>query len=472
MDVQVESLSSVRRRMKYAVSAATVGAAFASVIAKINNRARLPGFRPGKAPAAMIERMYGSDVRRQVLDKVLQDTVFSAIDKAGIRAVGRPEVEELSELRRDAELQVTVQVEVLPELALGGYDGAELQADAVVADEADLAAALEDKARSRAEWVTASDAAGPGDEVELDFLAQQIDSEDAPMSGEKRRVLLGSGRLHGLVEGVAQGLTGGESVERTVTAGDNDAPFTAGSNVAIKVTVHEVQRQVIPAIDDELAKDLGEADLAALKASLQAKLDSEAQQASRDLQRRAAVDHLMASNTIEVPPSVVESYVDEQVRRAFGQLDRRMVEMLRGYLDSMRQRMAGDAEKALRRSLALEAIAKDHSIAVDDAAVDAEIERLAQQTEGRKEMVRRQYANEQGREELRRRLQHEQAMDLLVSKAKLSLGATRSIAASKAAAQAADDAAQAAAEAEDAALESAAHGEPGHVHDEHCSHDH
>jgi trigger factor len=470
MDVQVESLSQVRRRMKYAVPATTVGAAFSSVIAKINARAKLPGFRPGKAPAAMIERMYGSDVRRQVLDKVLQDTVFSAIDKAGIRVVGRPEVEELSDLRRDAELQVTVQVEVLPELSLSGYEGVALVADAVQADAADLDQALEEKARSRAEWVTASDAAGAGDEVELDYLARQVDSEDAPMSGEKRRVLLGSGRLHSLIEGVALGLKGGESVERTVTAGEADAPFAAGSEVSVQVTVHEVQRQEIPAIDDELAKDLGERDLAALKASVQAKLQDEARQATRDLQRRAAVDQLIAANTIEVPTSVVESYVDEQVRRAFGQLDRRMMEMLRGYLDSMRRRMATDAEKSLRRSLALEAIAKDHSITVDDATVDAEIERLVQQAEGRKETVRRQYAQEQAREELRRRLQHEQAMDLLVQKASMSVGVTRSLAESKAAVQAADDAAQAAAEAEEDSA--AAQGEAGHVHDEHCGHDH
>lgn len=430
MNVQVEAVSSVRRRMRYAVPALQVGSAFTSVIAKINAKARLPGFRPGKAPGAMIERMYGTEVRRQVLDKLLADTVFTAIEKADLRAVGRPEVEELSDLARDRELQVTVQVEVLPDLELSGYEGAALSAKTVVADEADVSDALEQKARERGEWASVEGGAGPGDEVELDFSASG-DGAEAPLSGEKRRVVLGDGQLNKLVEAAIVGVKAGESVDKTVTAGADDAPFSEGAEVKITGSVHEVRHLAIPAIDDEFAKDLGEADLAALTAKVQAEVHAEAERRSRELKRGAAVDNLVAVNTIEVPSSVIDGYVDEQLRRSFGNLDQRMMQVLGGYIQQMRGRMAKDAEQALRRSLALEAIAKSQKIEVSDDEVAAELDKLLAENPGRAAGLRRQYSQPEAREELRRRVQHEKSMDYLVSVAQFSDAETLSVRAAR-----------------------------------------
>lgn len=461
MNVQVEAVSSVRRRMRYAVPAVQVGSAFTSVIAKINAKARLPGFRPGKAPGAMIERMYGTEVRRQVLDKLLADTVFTAIEKADLRAVGRPEVEELSDLARDRELQVTVQVEVLPDLELSGYEGAELSAKAVVADADDVAEVLEQKARERGEWASVDGGAGPGDEIELDFSASGEGAE-APLSGEKRRVVVGDGQIHKLVEAAILGVKAGESVEKTVTASATDAPFAEGAEVKVTATLHEVRHLVIPAVDDEFAKDLGEADLAALTAKVQAEVEAEAERRSKELKRGAAVEHLVTVNTIEVPSSVIDGYVDEQLRRSFGNLDQRMMQVLGGYIQQMRGRMAKDAEQALRRSLALEAIAKSQNIEVSDDEVAAELDKLVAENPSRAAAVRRQYSQPEAREELRRRVQHEKSMDYLVSVAQFSSAETVTVRAAREE-NAKRRAAQMAGEIED---EGAEH---DHDHDhEHC----
>lgn len=431
MNIQVEAVSSVRRRMRYAVPALQVGSAFSAVVAKINAKARLPGFRPGKAPSAMIERMYGTEVRRQVLDKLLSDTVFTAIEKADLRAVGRPEVEELSELARDRDLTVTVQVEVLPDLNLSGYEGAELTASVVEPDGEDVAAALEAKAREKGEWVTVEDGAENGDEVEIDFTAQVQGSEEAPLSGQKRRVLLGDGRLNKLVETALVGAKTGEMLEKTVTASEGDAPFADGAEVAIHATVYEVRRMAIPAVDDEFAKDLGEPDLAALTAKVQAEVQAEAERRTKEFKRAAVVDHLVTVNAIEVPGSVVDGYVDEQLRRSFGQLDERMMQVLGGYIQQMRGRMAKDAEQALRRSLALESLAKKQEITVDDAQAVAEVDRLTAENPSGAAQLRRQYGTPAAREELCRRIQHEKTMDYLVSVATFTAGAALTLRAAR-----------------------------------------
>jgi trigger factor len=461
--VEVETLGQIRRRLRYAVPAEHVGAAFGAVITRINAKTRLPGFRPGKAPAAMIERMYGSDIRRQVLDKVLKDTVFKALEKAAVRAVSSPEVEELSELKRDADLHVTVQIEVMPELELTGYEGAALSADSVAADAEDVAEALNQKAKERAEMASIEGPAAEGHEVEIDFSAQQVGSDDAPTVGQKRVVALGSGHLPEEIEAAILGAKTGDHIEKTVTAGETSRHFTPGAEVQLTITLHDVKHSVVPALDDELAKDLGFDSLDAWKTSVTKKLHDESIERSRDLQRRAAVEHLLGANTIEVPRAVVERYVDNQVYSAFGNLPEETRRMLGGYLQSLRGKLAKDAETALRRSLAVESVAKGQDIVIDDDAVEAEIERLKAQSPERADAIARQYTGEDEKGTLKVRLQHDKAMDYLVSQAAWTIGEPKSLRAVRA-----DEVAkQASVDAEE--MDDHDH---DHDHDHHDHHDH
>lgn len=463
MDVKTESLSQVRRRVTFAIPAAKVNAAFASVAQRYADKAKIPGFRPGKAPASVIERMFGADLRRAVLDKLLQDNVFAAIDAAALKAVGRPEVEELSELKKDAELQVTAAVEVLPDLELTGYEGAELSVEAVQATEADLTDALETAARARTTWSDVDGPAEPGDELTVTYTLTEEGSDADPVQGDKATVTLGSGQPNAVLDRALTGATAGKHIEAMVSAEEGEAPFAAGAAVWVVADVDAVKRAVVPAIDDALAVQMGHPDLATWKAAEQAKLEEDASRRSRDLRRRAALDNLLAHNSVEVPQSVVESYVDEQLRRMFGNLTRDNLRGLEQFLGGMRASLAKDAESALRRSLALESIASTAAIAVPADDVQAEIDKLVAEEPGRAALLRRQYANASARTELEKRIQHERTMDWLVDKATFTVTATKSIAEAKAPAPAA--------EAEEAA-EALAHGEEGHVHDENCDHDH
>jgi trigger factor len=463
MDIKTESLSQVRRRVTFAIPAVKVNAAFASVTQRYADKAKIPGFRPGKAPAGMIERMYGADLRRAVLDKLLQDNVFAAIEQAELKAVGRPEVEELSELKKDTDLQVTAAVEVLPDLELTGYEGAALTADAIEATDADVQDALEEAARSKGEWQDLDGSAEKGDELTVTYTLTESGSDADPVQGNKEAVLLGSGKPNTLLDRALAGAKAGDHIDALVTAEEGDEGFAAGAAVHVVADVDGVKRFAIPAVDDALAVTLGHADLAAWKAAETTKLQEDATRRTRDLRRRAALDNLLATNSVEVPASVVESYVDEQLRRMFGNFRREDMRGLEQFLGSMRANLAKDAESALRRSLALESIAGVAAIAVSTEDVQAEIERLVAEESGRKELLRRQYANEQARTELEKRIQHERTMDWLVDKAAWTAGATKSLREAKAPAEVA---------AIEDAIDVAAEAEVGHVHDENCNHDH
>lgn len=448
MNVQTENLSTVRRRIRFTIPAEKVNAAFASTTAKISAKARIPGFRPGKAPSAMIERQFGVEVRRDVLDRLLQDHVFTAIEEAGVRAVGRPEVESFSDLKRGEAMQVAVVVEVLPEIELTGYQGAELTADEVYADEHDLENALEAKARGRAEWVPVEDGAQPGDEIVVDYLMTP-QGEGAPVSAERRRFTIGDGRAPAQVDEAVLGSKPGDHIEKEVATEAGDVMFGTVPAVALDITVHEVQRQEFPKVDDELAKDLGLGNLEELRAQVQSDLDRQVLEANRELRRKVAVDNLLALNPIEVPSSVTDAFVDEQLERTFGRMAQRDLKGIEDIIRRLRKDLARDAEVAMRRSLALGAVAKDANLEATDEEVEARLEEMGAREPLRKDAIRKHYTAPEAREELRRRVVNDKAMDLLVATSQWSTGTRK-------------------------ALHQGQDGGPAdeHEHDDHAGHDH
>lgn len=426
MNVQIENLSTVRRRIRFTIPAEAVNAAFVSTTAKISAKARIPGFRPGKAPSAMIERQFGVEVRRDVLDRLLQGNVFTAIEEAGVRAVGRPEVESFSDLKRGEAMQVAVVVEVLPEIELTGYEGAELIADEVYADEHDLENALEEKARGRAEWVPVEDGAQPGDEIVVDYVLTP-QGEGEPVSAERRRFTIGDGRAPAQVDEAVLGSKPGDHIEKEVAVEAGDVMFGTVPAVAIDVTVHEVQRQEIPKLDDELAKDLGLPDLDALRAQVQAALDRQVTEANRELRRKVAVDNLLAVNPIEVPSSVTDAFVDEQLERTFGRMAQRDLKGIEDIIKRLRKDLTRDAEAAMRRSLALGEVAKQAKVEASHDEVEARIEDMGAREPLRKDAIRKHYAALDAREELRRRLVNEKAMDHLVAASQWTVGTRKAL---------------------------------------------
>ncbi len=453
LDVQVETLGQVRRRLRFSVPQAQVSAAFAQTTAKFAGKVRVAGFRPGHAPAAMIERMHGVEIRRAALDDLLKVWVFKAIQSTDLKPVGRPEVESVGELARDKPLTVQVMCEVLPTLALTGYEGAALTVDTIVADATDVDEALEQKARERAEQLAVETGLQNGDEAVASWTITD-EGADAPReTADQRRFVVGAEHVPFEVNELAL-----NAVVGTEAVADRPAEGTLTAR-KVTLTLHEAHRTEIPKLDDEFAKDLGHADLAALRVAVQAEVEADVAKRNLEARRNAAVDHLLAQNEVELPASFVDELVDQQLAQSFGHLDEKMLKSLGRFFQQMRVDMRKSTESALRRGLALEALADKLEILPDDAAIDAKLEELIAQNPSRQERLKRDYQGEQGRDELRRRARSDRAMDELVRLATFTEGAQKTLRAAKAPTpqELADDGEM-------------GHDHDEHVHDENCNH--
>jgi len=458
MDVKLETVSQVRRRLTFTIPASTVAAAFAAMTQRFAAKTRVPGFRPGKAPASMIERMHGTEIRRAVLDKLLQDHVFKAITQADVRPASQPEIESVGEVRRDLALPVTCSVEVLPDLHPTGYQGAELSVPQIVPDDADLEEALERKCRERAEYAPVEGGMEPGDEVTVDYaLVPQGAHAGIPVLAEARRFTVGSGTVPAVVDEVVRGAKADDKLERTVTVAEDGHGLAAGTEVALTVTVREGQRLVIPALDDAFAVDVGATDLAALRAKTQEDLAREAERRNLELRRKTAIDHLLAHNPVEVPQAIVERLVDEQLGKMFGSLSEQQVRQLAGPLRQLRGQFAATARAEVAQNLLIQALATDAGVDVDEPEIETRLEQLVAEDPDRADALRRRYASSEGREGLKNRVRAEKAVDLVVAAANVTITGTQNL--------------HLAREAEMNARHAPAP-EPAHVHGPDCDHDH
>jgi trigger factor len=448
MQVQTEAVSSVRRRVRFTITGEAVSAAFTSAASKIASAARIPGFRPGKVPTSLVERQFAAEVRRTALDKLLQDHVFKAIERAELRPLDSPEVESLGELKRGEALDVAVVVEVLPEVALPDDLAAELALENVVVDDADLSLALEEKARSRSEWAPVKDGVQPGDQLVVDYTITPAEGE--PTSASQFRFVAGDGRAPRGVDEVATGVAVGASAEREIAE--------VGK---VAVTVQEAERMAIPAVDDELAKDLGFDDLAAMKASISTDLARQAEQANTSARREAAIDALARKLPIEVPRASVTSFADRQLRQMFGNMPESQIRKLEPLLRNFRQELMRDGEKALRKSLLAQAVQKRAGIEVSDADVEAFIADEIANAGNQAAAARKHFESAEGKEEARFQVQHRRTLDWLVDQATVQVTGSRPL----------RDAGRKP-EAEVAETVGDAHDHGGHDHHGHDHHDH
>ncbi len=412
----VEEVSGAKRRIRFTIPGQAVNSAFTSSAARIAAKARLPGFRPGKVPPSLIERQYAADVRRGALDKLLEDHVFKAISQTALRAVGRPEVESFSDLARGQDMQVAIIIEIIPEVTVVGYQDLTLTVDAFAADEHDFEHALEEKARKQAQWAPVTENAQDGDEVVADFALVATPMESAkPYIESDKRFVIGDSRIPMQVNEAVRGAKPGDEIARNFAVTPDDAHFSASEAVHVSLKVHEIQRMDVPAVDDELAKDLGHADLAALRAAIDQDLQAQAARKNRDQRQMKVLDHLLSVNPFDVPAALVETLVDDQISQMFGHLDAKTQRSLGRFLDGMRTDMRRDAESALRRSLVLDAVAKQLQVQASDEDLQAYIDSDAVPSDADRKTLQNQLAQEGGKHDLTQRVINHKALEQLVA---------------------------------------------------------
>lgn len=378
---------------------------------KARKNIMVPGFRKGKASRKMIESLYGAHVfYEDGLEEIFPEVYdFSVAKQEGLKAIGRPSLTDMK-INDDGTVTLTLTTEVYPEVTLGQYKGLEVEkAEATVTDE-QVEAELNRMAENVASTETVDGPAQMGNTANIDFEGFEDGVPFEGGKGENHDLKLGSGSFVPGFEVQIVGMSAGEEKDINITFPENYHADLAGKAVVFHVKVNKVTETVVPAMDDEFAKDVSEFDtLDALKADIRAKAMERAQKNVQNEFETACIAKAAENTTVELPNALVERELDTQMERFAYQLQmggysmEQYAKMMGGDVKTMRNAFRPAAEKAAKESVTLEKIAEVENIAVTDEEIAAEIESLAKQYDLTVEKVKEMVPAEELTESLKTR---------------------------------------------------------------------
>ncbi len=420
MQVKVEVTEGLERRMTVEVPAERIDSEVEKRLQSLRGRTRIDGFRPGKAPAAVVKARFGRQVHQEVLGEVLQSSFFEAVREQQLRLAGGPRIEP-QVMTPGKALEYTALFEVYPEVEPA--DPAKLKIVRPVAeiDEADVDKVIENLRRQRTTWNAVERAAQAGDQVTIDFVGR-IDGEPfAGGSGKGHPLVLGSGSFIPGFEDKLIGAASGQTVEVAVSFPDDyHEAELAGKPAMFEVEVGQVAEPVLPEVDEEFVRafNVAEGSVEALRRDVRENMERELAEALKGKLKQQVMDGLMAINQIPLPASLI----DEEVERLSAQARQ---QVLRGQpapegFSLPRELFEEQARKRVSLGLLLAEIASRNGIKVDEARVRATIDAQAASYDQPDEVVKWYYASRDRLAGIESMVLEDQLVDWLLERAKVT----------------------------------------------------
>jgi len=421
MKVAVEEIEGCKRRLAVEAPAEVVQQEWERAYGRVQKQARLPGFRKGHVPRSLVKVHFADDVRREVAEHLIPDVWRKAISEARIEPVNEPDLQEVK-LEEGAPLSFVAVVEVKPTIALGEYKGVEVEHAPKPVTSQDVDAALEHMREQQAQFRAVDRAAAPGDLLVIDYTLTLEGREPSSQTGYE--FVVGGQAVLPEIDQAVGGMRAGEEREAPFRfADDHRREELRGKSGVAAVKVIEVKEKVLPALDDDLAKSLGEFEtLAALRAEVLRQLETRREHDdTRELQDKI-VDAVIERHAFIVPDALVMRQVAHQIEHAREGLRRQGIDPDRMPWDygKMIAELRPGAEKAVRRTLLLEAIAEREGLAPAEADVDAEVEKLAGASQRPAPAIRRMMEKSGDLDALRHGLRDRMTLDVLVANAKIT----------------------------------------------------
>lgn len=395
---------------------------------KTKGKYNIPGFRKGKAPKVVIETQYGKGVfYNDAIDMLFPEVYPEAIKELNIDPIDRPDLD-IEEISKDNGLVMVVNVEVKPEFELGAYKGIEISKVDNTVSEEDVEARLNEMVNRNARLTSVEDKAlENGDTAVIDFEGFKNGVAFEGGKGENYNLVIGSNTFIPGFEDQLVGKKAGEEVEVNVTFPETyHAENLAGKPVVFNVKVNDVKVKEVPALDDEFAKDTTEFEtLAELRADVKAKLEEQAKNAADAEMRNALVEKVSANTEVEIPEAMVQHQIDNMLMELNYQLQyqglnlEQLLQMTGRGLDELREERRADAERLVKSSLVLEAIAEKENVEANDADVDDELEKMAAMYNMEVEKIKSSL-RETDIEDIKGQIKIRKTLDLLVENATIA----------------------------------------------------
>ena len=417
MKIEMTDLSPVKKTLAVEVDAEEVSKETEAVLRRYAGQVRLPGFRQGKAPVAMVRKRFAKEIDDDVRERLISRLWREATSEKGLIPLGDPVLEDLKH-EQGMPFQFKTTFEVLPTVEVKDYRGVEAMQPPGRLEDSEVDAALESIRQSHARYVVdEARLAEPGDVIVAD-LDEQPEGEE--VKKRERMVLeVGAPGNPEVFNARISGARAGAQIAFDIDyPPDHRAATLAGKKVGYQLLVHEVKRKEIPQLDDDLAKDLGEFDsLEALKARVRVDLTERKAAAARSAVRQEILDKVLAANPVPLPDVLVEEEIQHRLEDMVREMMYHGVDPRKAELDwkELRDRNEEPARKIVHARLVLDAIARAEGVLVEKKELEERIRREGERIGEGYDALRLRLSKSGGLQALETQMVREKSLDLITS---------------------------------------------------------
>jgi trigger factor len=417
MQVSLTATGGLERRLEVAIPAAEVDGEVSQRLTRISRTARLKGFRPGKAPIAVIRQQYGEQVHGEVVSDLMRSSFSEAVAREKLNPASGPRIEPIA-MSPGTDLKYAAVFEVLPEIKLKPIADIAIERPVAAVSEGDIEAMIETLRKQSPVFTEVARGAALNDRVTVDFTGRIDNEEFEGGSGEEVPIVLGAGRVMKSFEDALVGAQAGETREFAAAfAADHVKPQLAGKNANFKVNVKKVEEQSTPPLDEAFARKFGIADgsVDQLRVEVRANMERELAEAIRNKLRVQVLDGLLSNNPIELPRMLVEE-----------QLQALQVDMLRraGVKDAKqlppREPFEEPAKRRVALSLLMSELVRSANLRVSRETLQDRLDEIASAYPNPDEVRRAYLQNAEMMRQIESQVLEAQAIDWVVSQAKVT----------------------------------------------------
>ena len=367
IEITTKKSEGVERLLEVSVPADEVRTAEDQAARKYASRVRLPGFRPGKAPPAIVRKKFGEAIRQEALQSLVQEAYREVVEREKFKLAGEPHVHAV-QFDEGKPLTFELHLEVRPEIKLARTNGFRVTRSMPQVSEEQVTEQIEHLRDERASWVPVTERPAPGDMVTVE-LATSDEAGEMP-EGKEYRLVLGSGQAIPGIEELVMEATPGQSVERPVRWPDDFADEEQrGKTKTVRVALKDVKRKNLPALDDALAREVGDFDsLDALLKAVREDLERHAERTADADVRQKLIDEILGANPFDVPPTWVNQLV-----KAYAEAYQVPEDDSGRFADEFKSM----AERQVRRDLVIDTLADQEKLKATESDIDDRIADVA-----------------------------------------------------------------------------------------------
>jgi len=424
MKAELIDLSECKKNLDIEIPQDVVDAEITHIAQEFARRARVPGFRPGKAPIGVVKTRFRDEIVSEMMQHLMPKYFGDAIDERKLEIVQAPQFESV-DYNSGKPLRFRAVFEVYPRLSIENYEGIPVHEVSSQVEESEVGTALKKLQEDMAELTPVEEdrTVQEGDFAEISYSGTIEGSDEPPLTGEKAVAEIG-GRttVKEFTENLIGAKVGEERTFNVIYRAEYPTARLAGKTVAYKVKVEALKTKESPELNDEFAQRFGDyKTLDELKAKLRDDLEKHKRDQAQEQMREKLLEWLEDNNEFELPQSLIERQLQIRVQRLVRDLSRQGINPQRLDVDwgKIREDQQHQAMRDVKGSLILEHVAEKENINVSEQEIESEIEKIAGETNRPKEKVKEVLSRDSGIERLRSQIRNRKTLDLLQSKARI-----------------------------------------------------